>query len=88
MRKVRVSASRYFLLNDTLYKRSFTFPYYNAYPINKQTMFSERYMRECGNHSGGKALANKVIGIIGPRCKRTQTCLSKDVTNVKGLSIS
>lgn len=45
-RKVRVKASQYLLLNNTLNKRSFTLPYYDAYPIKKPAMLSERYTRE------------------------------------------
>lgn len=92
VRKVKVRASRYLPLNDTLYQRSFTLPLLRCLS-SQEVDYVLRKIHEgvCGNHSRDKTLASKVIraeGIIGSRCKKMQPRLSKSMINAKGSPIS
>ena len=61
-RKIRIKSARYTLLEDVLYKRGFIAPYLRCL-IEKEADYVMREIHEgiCGNHSGGRALAHKMI---------------------------
>ena len=72
-RKLRVRAARYVIIDDALYKRSFTLPYLRCLtPIEADYALREVHEKICGQHLGGKALAYKVMrqDITGPTCRR------------------
>ena len=61
-RKLKVQASRFMLIKDVLYKRGFSRPYLMCLSHDK----ADYVMREvhegiCGNHSGARSLAHKLI---------------------------
>ena len=61
-RKVRKRASRFTILNDTLYKRDFSMPYLRY--VNKEEakyILEEIYEGICGDHVSLRSLISKVI---------------------------
>lgn len=61
-RKVKIRASRYLFLSDTLYKRSLTLPLLKCLSEEKTDyVLQEIHEGICGNHSGGWAMAHEVI---------------------------
>ncbi|KAJ9560504.1 hypothetical protein OSB04_005664 [Centaurea solstitialis] len=61
-RKVRLKSSRYTIFNDQLYRRSTTGLILRCV-VNKQQVdriLQEMHDGECGNHSGGRSLANRI----------------------------
>ena len=61
-RRLKVWASRFVLIKDTLYKRGFSRPYLRCLSHGE----AEYVMREvhegiCGNHSGARSLVHKLI---------------------------
>ena len=61
-RKVRKRASRFTILNDTLYKRDFSMPYLRY--VNKEEakyILEEIHERIYGDHAGSRSLISKVI---------------------------
>ena len=61
-RRLKVRATRFVLINDTLYKRGFSRPYLRCLSHGE----AEYVMREvhegiCGNHSGARSLVHKLI---------------------------
>ena len=61
-RKVRKRASRFTILNDTLYKRDFSMPYLRY--VNKEEakyILEEIYEGIYGDHASLRSLINKVI---------------------------
>ena len=61
-RKLKVQASRFVLIRDVLYKRGFSRPYLRCLSHDE----ADYVMREvhegiCGNHSGARSLAHKLI---------------------------
>ena len=61
-RRLKVRATRFVLINDTLYKRGFSQPYLRCLSHGE----AEYVMREvhegiCGNHSGARSLVHKLI---------------------------
>ena len=63
-RKLKVQALRYVLIRDVLYKRGFSRPYLRCLSHDE----ADYVMREvhegiCGNHSGARSLAHKLIRV-------------------------
>ncbi|KAJ9547133.1 hypothetical protein OSB04_019676 [Centaurea solstitialis] len=61
-RKVRLKSSRYTIFDDQLYRRSTTGLILRCM-VNKQQIsqiLQEMHDGECGNHSGGRSLANRI----------------------------
>ena len=63
-KKVRKRASRFMILNDTLYKRGFSMPYLKC--VNEKEakyILEEIHEGICGDHVGLRSLISKVIRI-------------------------
>ena len=61
-RRLRCQATRYSIIEDVLYKRSCTLPYLRCLgSADANYVMREVHMGICGNHSGGMALAHKII---------------------------
>ena len=63
-RNLRIKAARYTLLDGRLYKKSFSGPLLRC--ITKEeykVVLKSIHSRVCGNHSGGRSLAHKVLKI-------------------------
>ena len=61
-KKVKKSAARFTILNDTLYKRGFSMPYLKC--VDKEEakyILEEIHQGICGDHTGLRSLVNKVI---------------------------
>ena len=59
--KVRIQASRFTLIRDDLFRRSFGGPYLRCLIQSKiQYVLSELHEGVCDNHSGGRTLAHRV----------------------------
>ena len=55
-------ASQYIMMNDHLYKRSFSLPLLRCLgPTNADYVLREVHEGICENHLGGKSLAYKVL---------------------------
>ncbi|TVU66560.1 integrase zinc binding domain-containing protein, partial [Cobetia crustatorum] len=71
-RRLRVRAARYVVLNDTLYKKGYSQPYLRCLR-NDEAEYVMREIHEgiCGNHSGSRALALKILrqGYFWPTIK-------------------
>ena len=61
-RKLKVQASRFVLIKEVLYKRSFSHPYLRCLG-HEEADYVMREVHEgiCGNHSGARSLVNKLI---------------------------
>ncbi|GMP37997.1 hypothetical protein CsSME_00021317 [Camellia sinensis var. sinensis] len=60
--KVRSRASNYVIIDDILYKRGFSRPYLRCLnPAQATYVMQEIHEGICGNHSGGRSLAQKVL---------------------------
>ena len=63
-RKVRKRATRFTILNDTLFKRGFSMPYLKC--VDEEVakyILEEIYERVCKDHVSPRSLVNKVIRI-------------------------
>ena len=61
-RKLRVRAARYFLMDETLYKRGFSQPHLRCLaPDEANYVLQEVHEGACGNHLGARSLIHKVI---------------------------
>lgn len=61
-RKVRMNSARYSVIEQHLYRRSFSRPYLRCVaPSEAKEILSRIYDDECKNHSGGRSLAHKVF---------------------------
>ena len=61
-RKLRLRAARYALIDGKLYRRSFYGPYLKCLrPDEAESVMGIVHSGVCGNHSGGKSLAHKVM---------------------------
>ena len=61
-RKLKVQASRFVLIRDVLYKRGFSRPYLRCLSHDElDYMMREVYEGICGNHSGARSLAHRLI---------------------------
>ena len=74
-RKLQHMATRYVLLEDILYKKSYTNLHPDPYlrclsPKEARKVMQEIYKGDCGNPTVERSLAHKVInlGTTGPRC--------------------
>ena len=60
-RCLRAKARGFTILNGQLLKRSFFEPYLKCVtPIEASYILAELYQEECGNHVGGRSLANQL----------------------------
>uniref|UniRef100_A0A2N9HQX3 Uncharacterized protein n=1 Tax=Fagus sylvatica TaxID=28930 RepID=A0A2N9HQX3_FAGSY len=61
-RRLKVRASRFLMLQGTLYKRGFSLPYLRCLaPDEANYVMREIHEGVCGNHSGARALQKKVV---------------------------
>ena len=61
-RKLRVRATRYFLMDKVLYKRGFSQPHLRCLAPNEANyVLREVHEGACGNHSGARSLIHKVV---------------------------
>ncbi|KAL5567021.1 hypothetical protein UlMin_030185 [Ulmus minor] len=61
-RRLRAKAARFTIHDGKLLKRSFSGPYLRCVtPIEASHVLSELHDGECGNHSGGRSLANRAL---------------------------
>ena len=62
VRKLKVQAARFILMKDVLYKRGFSSPYLRCLgPEEADYVMREVQEGICGNHSGSRSLAHKLI---------------------------
>jgi len=62
VRAFRIKASRFVLINDTLFKKSMAGPYLRCLEPDQATIaLRELHEGECGNHAGGRNLAVKTL---------------------------
>ena len=63
-RKLRVRSAKYVLMNEVLYKRSFSQPYLRCLaPDEANYVLKEVHEGACGNHSGARSIVHKVVCI-------------------------
>ena len=61
-RRLRAKAARFTIHDGKLLKRSFSRPYLRCItPVEASHILSELHDGECGNHSGGRSLANRAL---------------------------
>ena len=61
-RKLKVRSAKYILMNEVLYKRGFSQPYLRCLAPNEANyVLREVHEGACGNHSGARSLAHKVV---------------------------
>ena len=61
-RNLRIRATRYALIGNHLYRKSFTGPYLRCLaPKNARSLLKEIHEGVCGNHSMGRGLAHKAL---------------------------
>jgi len=61
-RKLRIRAARYVLMDEVLYKRGFSQPYFKCLaPDEANYVLREVHERACGNHSGARSLIHMVV---------------------------
>ncbi|CAB4269367.1 unnamed protein product [Prunus armeniaca] len=61
-RKLRMKAARYALIENVIFKKSFSVPYLRCLiPSEVEWTLKELHEGTCGNHSGGRSLAHKAI---------------------------
>ena len=61
-RKLRVRAARYILMDEVLYKRGFSQPYFRCLaPDEANYVLREVHEGACGNHLGARSLIHKVV---------------------------
>ena len=64
VKKVRVQAVRFVVLNGELYKRGFSMPYLKCLAPNEVTyVLREIHEGVCGNHSRPRSLVRKMIRV-------------------------
>ena len=79
-RQLEKRAARYTILNDTLYKKSFTLPLLRCLTHSEATyVLKEIHEGICDNHLGGRALALKVLqqGFFWPTMWKDATTFVK-----------
>ncbi|XP_059669052.1 uncharacterized protein LOC132314174 [Cornus florida] len=76
-RKLRLTAVKYAIINNQLYRKSFSGPYLKCLsPTEALVVLKQIHDGDCGNHSGGRSLAHKVLtqgyflAVLGPECRR------------------
>ena len=61
-KKIKKMATRFTVLNDTLYKKGFSMPYLKCVDEDEaKYILKEIHEEVCGNHAGPKSLVSKVI---------------------------
>ena len=61
-RKLRVRAARYVLMDEVLYKKSFSQPYLRCLALDEANyVLREIHEGACGNHSEARSLIHKVV---------------------------
>ncbi|KAI5313860.1 hypothetical protein L3X38_043036 [Prunus dulcis] len=61
-RKLRIKATRYAIIDDTPFRKSFSGPYLRCLdPREVEWVLREIHQRTCGNHKGGGSLAHKAL---------------------------
>ncbi|XP_059649894.1 uncharacterized protein LOC132295604 [Cornus florida] len=61
-RKLRITATKYAIINNQLYRKSFSGPYLKCLsPTEALVVLRQIHDGDCGNHSGGRSLAHKVL---------------------------
>ena len=61
-RKLKVRATRYFLIDEVLYKRGFSQPHLKCLaPDEANYVLREVHEGACGNHSRARSLIHKVV---------------------------
>uniref|UniRef100_A0A2N9I431 Uncharacterized protein n=1 Tax=Fagus sylvatica TaxID=28930 RepID=A0A2N9I431_FAGSY len=81
-RRLKVRASRFLMLQGTLYKRSFSLPYLRCLaPDEASYVMREIHEGICGDHSGARALQRKIVragyywpSIKADACQFVQRC--------------
>ena len=64
VRKLRIKAAKYVLIDEVLYKRGFSQPYLRCLaPDESNYVLREIHEGLCGNHSGARTLVHKVVHI-------------------------
>ncbi|XP_059663758.1 uncharacterized protein LOC132309470 [Cornus florida] len=60
--KLRLTATKYAIINNQLYQKSFSGPYLKCLsPTEALMILQQIHNGDCGNHSGGRSLAHKVL---------------------------
>ena len=63
-RKIKKRAARFTILNDALYKKGFSMPYFKCVDEDEaKYILEEIHKRICGDHAGPRSLVSKVIRI-------------------------
>ena len=86
-RVVQKRALNFYLNHGVLYKRGFAGPDLRCVgPAESRLILEEIHGGTCGNHSGGRSLADKILrqGITGPRSEKTPMNTSGNAMSVKG----
>ncbi|XP_059627634.1 uncharacterized protein LOC132270471 [Cornus florida] len=61
-RKLCITAAKYAIINNQLYRKSFSGPYLKCLsPTEAFVVLRQIHDEDCGNHSGGRSLAHKVL---------------------------
>ncbi|XP_059658508.1 uncharacterized protein LOC132304809 [Cornus florida] len=61
-RKLRITAAKYAIINNQLYRKSFSGPYLKCLsPTEALVVLRQIHDGDCGNHSWGRSLAHKVV---------------------------
>ncbi|KAL5564335.1 hypothetical protein UlMin_027499 [Ulmus minor] len=79
-RRLRAKAARFTIHDGKLLKRSFSGPYLRCVtPVEASHILSELHDGECGNHSGGRSLANRALtaGYYWPTMRSDSTSHAK-----------
>ncbi|XP_059629770.1 uncharacterized protein LOC132272686 [Cornus florida] len=72
-KKLRFTAAKYSIINNQLYQKSFLGPYLKCLsPTKALVILKQIHDEDCGNHSGGRSLAYKVLtqGYLWPYLAR------------------
>ena len=63
-RRLRIRSTRYVLIDEVLYKRGFSQPYFRCLsPDEVNYVLREVHKGACGNHLGARSLVHKVIRV-------------------------
>ena len=63
-RKIQIRATRFFIIDDVLYKRGYSLPYLRcANSKEAHYVLREIHKEVCGNHAGARSLAGKALKV-------------------------